>query len=212
MRYNVGDKVRVRCDWMADADDSMIANREVRNKFVGNIYTVTSVEPSPNGDIYFTDAPEDEHGHLYGWYGVQLDPAYSTGGIVAYGASVHGGSSDTILSSKQISKILLGVSPDEPVVENEQGGKQSDTPYGFHLLPARSVFAAAKVAKYGADKYGETFENRNYTKISPQEHVNHAIQHLYAYLLGDTQDDHLEHAIVRCMFAHDTDTRRREGA
>lgn len=205
MKYNVGDKVRVRCNWMADANDSMIADQEARDKFAGNIYTVTSVDSSGlNGDVYFTDAPPDKHGHFYGWYGEQLDPVYSTGGVVPHGSSVPFGSSDTILSPKQVPKVLLGVSPDEPVIENEQGGKQSDTPYGFHLLPVRSVFAAAKVAKYGADKYGETFENRNYTKISPQEHVNHAIQHLYAYLAGDTQDDHLGHAIVRCMFAYDT--------
>lgn len=100
-------------------------------------------------------------------------------------------------------RVLLGVSPDEPVVENEHGGRQSDTPYGFHLLPIDSLFAAARVAKYGADKYGETFSNRNYTKIPVEEHINHAIQHLYAHLAGDTQDEHLAHAIARVLFAYD---------
>lgn len=65
------------------------------------------------------------------------------------------------------------------------------------------MFAAAEVAKYGADKYGETFFDRNYTKIPVEEHINHAIQHLYAYLAGDESDDHLGHAIVRAMFAYD---------
>lgn len=67
------------------------------------------------------------------------------------------------------------------------------------------MFAAAEVAKYGADKYGETIHSRNYTKIPVEEHINHAIQHLYAYLAGDTSDDHLGHAIVRAMFAYDVD-------
>ena len=31
--------------------------------------------------------------------------------------------------------------------------------------------------------------------------MNHAIQHLYAYLAGDTSDNHLAHAILRAMFA-----------
>lgn len=107
--------------------------------------------------------------------------------------------------------VLLGVSPNEPIVTNENGGKQSDTPYGFHLLPIQAMFAAAQTAKYGADKYGETFVNRNYTKISAEEHINHCIQHLYAYLAGDKQDDHLGHAIVRAMFAYEVDHRNKLG-
>lgn len=97
-----------------------------------------------------------------------------------------------------------GVAPDAPITTNAQGGKQSDTPYAFHMLPIGAVFAAAQVAAYGAAKYGETFDSRNYTKIPAQEHINHCIQHLYAYLAGDTQDDHLAHAIVRAMFAYET--------
>lgn len=96
-----------------------------------------------------------------------------------------------------------GLAPDAPVVENQQGGKQSDTPYAFHLLPIDSVFAAAEVAQCGAKKYGESFSDRNYTKIPVEDHINHCIQHLYGYLAGDTSDDHLAHAIVRAMFAYD---------
>ena len=103
--------------------------------------------------------------------------------------------------------MIQGVSPDEPIMQNEHGGKQSDTPYAFHLLPLSSMFAAAEVAAYGAKKYGETFDNRNYTKIPVEDHINHCIQHLYAYLAGDTQDDHLAHAIVRAMFAFDVANR-----
>lgn len=107
-----------------------------------------------------------------------------------------------------MSQVILGVEPDAPIVENEKGGKQSNTPYGFHLLPISALFDAAKVAKYGADKYGETFDKRNYTKIDTIEHLNHAIQHIYAFLAGDKQDDHLGHAIVRLMFAYDVEDRK----
>lgn len=93
---------------------------------------------------------------------------------------------------------------------NEAGGRQSDLPYGFHLLPVRAMFAAAQVAKYGADKYGETIDERNYTRIDPAEHVNHALAHLFAFLAGDESDDHLSHAIVRTQFAYETDAMRRE--
>ena len=111
---------------------------------------------------------------------------------------------------KQPENVIFGVEPDAPVVTNDKGGKQSDTPYGFHLLPISAMFDAAKVAKYGADKYGETFERRNYTKIDEKEHLNHAIQHIYAFLAGDTQDDHLGHAIVRLMFAYDVNNRKQQ--
>ena len=103
---------------------------------------------------------------------------------------------------------VFGVEPDAPVITNQNGGKQSNTPSGFHLLPASALFDAAQVAKYGADKYGETFEQRNYTKIDTIEHLNHAVQHIYAILAGDKQDDHLGHAIVRMMFAYDVEDRK----
>lgn len=98
---------------------------------------------------------------------------------------------------------IHGLDPNVPVVTNSHGGKQSSTPYAFHLLPISSVFAAAEVAAYGASKYGEDFSHRNYTKIPTEDHINHAIQHLYAYLAGDISDDHLAHAVVRTMFAYD---------
>ena len=66
------------------------------------------------------------------------------------------------------------------------------------------------MAQYGAEKYGETRLQRNYTKIPADEHINHAIQHLYAYLAGDTSDDHLGHALVRTMFAFETDRLEKE--
>ena len=64
--------------------------------------------------------------------------------------------------------VILGVQPDVPTEINENGGRQSATPYAFHFLPPHALFAAAEVAKYGAEKYGETLLNRNYKKIPPE--------------------------------------------
>ena len=44
------------------------------------------------------------------------------------------------------SPVIDGVGEDVPVTTNENGGKQSRTPYGFHLLPTSAIFDAAKVA------------------------------------------------------------------
>ena len=104
--------------------------------------------------------------------------------------------------------VILGVQPDVPTEVNEHGGRQSSTPYAFHFLPPHALFAAAEVAKYGAEKYGETLLNRNYKRIPPEEHVNHTVQHLFAYLAGDESDDHLSHAILRAMFAYEIDHER----
>ena len=104
---------------------------------------------------------------------------------------------------------LFGVSPDAPVATNEKGGKQSSSPYAFELLPPFAMFKAAEVARHGADKYGEKFGDRNYVKIDSKSHLNHALQHIYAYLDGDKSDDHLAHALVRLMFAVDMDQREK---
>lgn len=92
---------------------------------------------------------------------------------------------------------IEGVGPDAPVVTNAQGGKQSDSPYRCDLLPPEAVLKVARVLKHGADKYGPN----NWRKLSENDHLNHAIAHIFARLAGDTQDDHLEHAACRLLMA-----------
>ena len=93
--------------------------------------------------------------------------------------------------------MLKGLSKDEPIITNKNGGKQSQTPYGFHLLDAKAMFKLAEVLAYGASKY----ERDNWRKISTEEHINHALQHIFAYMAKDKQDDHLGHAFCRLMMA-----------
>lgn len=89
------------------------------------------------------------------------------------------------------------VGKDLKTIINEHGGAQSEVYYRFDLIDTSAIFALAKVLKEGADKYGEN----NWRKICAGEHINHALIHIYAYLAGDKQDDHLEHAFTRLMFA-----------
>ena len=51
-------------------------------------------------------------------------------------------------------------------------------------------------------------EFREGKRIPAEEHINHAVQHLFAYLAGDESDDHLSHAILRAMFAYEVDHER----
>lgn len=56
----------------------------------------------------------------------------------------------------------------------------------------------AKVLEEGASKYSRN----NWRLISPEDHFNHALIHIYALLEGDTQDDHYAHFLTRiAMFA-----------
>ena len=96
-----------------------------------------------------------------------------------------------------MTKKIDGVGPDVKIATNEKGGKQSDTPYGFHLMDAEASFALAKVLAYGAKRYARD----NWRLVGIEDHLNHALQHIFAWMAGDEQDDHLEHALCRLHFA-----------
>ena len=93
--------------------------------------------------------------------------------------------------------MIPGLGKDASVSVNERGGKQSALPYRFDLIDPHALFALAKVLHMGAEKYGED----NWRNITVREHLNHLLAHVYAYLAGDTQEEHLEHAFCRAMMA-----------
>jgi hypothetical protein len=93
--------------------------------------------------------------------------------------------------------IVRGVSKDEPIVINEQGGGQSRTLYDFTLADPKAMFEMCKVLHEGALKYGAD----NWRLISIREHLNHMLIHAYAYLAGDKSDEHLSHIMCRALFA-----------
>ena len=93
--------------------------------------------------------------------------------------------------------IVPGVSPDQPIVYNEKGGGQSNSPYRMDLVDPKSILEIASVLKHGAEKYGDD----NWKLISTQDHLNHLLVHVYAHLAGDESDKHLAHAACRAIFA-----------
>lgn len=98
-------------------------------------------------------------------------------------------------------KIVPGMGPDTETVSNEKGAKQSHLPYRFDLFDGPSMFKMAEVLHTGAEKYGAD----NWRGIDVESHLNHLIAHAYAYLSGDTSDDHLSHVMCRAMFAQAVD-------
>lgn len=114
---------------------------------------------------------------------------------------------------------IPGVGQDAPVETNANGGRQSASPYFFRGLPPLALVVVAKIMKDAAAKYedpGNVYvdpTDRNWHKIEPWEHEEHALQHMIAHLAGDTQDDHLGHALTRLMMAvHQRETATSRGA
>lgn len=101
------------------------------------------------------------------------------------------------LRQRALGSAIAGVGPDTPTTTNAEGGSQSDVPYRMDLIDARAMFAMAAVLDTGARKYGVD----NWRKISVPEHLNHLLIHTFAYLAGDTSDDHLSHILCRATFA-----------
>ena len=100
--------------------------------------------------------------------------------------------------------MIKGVDKNTPkVLEGE--GHQSPTFYRFDLLDTKAMFKLTETLHLGAEKYGTD----NWRGIPCKSHLNKALIHIYAYLSGDKQDDHLSHAFCRLMFAVATDGKKR---
>ena len=99
---------------------------------------------------------------------------------------------------------LDGVGRDTPIVEHANGYKSSATPYRMDLMPGAALLHLANIMRYGAETHGEN--NRKSGSI--EDHLNKALIHLFAFLDGDEQDDHLGHAAWRTMAALETRLQR----
>ncbi len=91
----------------------------------------------------------------------------------------------------------LNLSDSAPIGENEQGGKSTVLPVRLDLIPTDALFDIGGVFDHGAKKY----EKDNWKKVPVEEHLNHALVHIYAQLKGDKQDNHLGHAATRLIMA-----------
>ena len=97
---------------------------------------------------------------------------------------------------------IAAVGPDAPIVENANGGRQSDCPFSLvHSFPSLAVLRVGAVVKAGLTRY----EPDNWRKIPQRDHLNHALVHMLAYNAGDRSDAHLDHAACRLLFALETE-------
>lgn len=75
----------------------------------------------------------------------------------------------------------------------------------------KAIFYIGEVLQYGATEgnNGKGYPIGNWRLINREDHLNHALIHLFAALAGDNQDDHIGHALCRLHMA--LSTRETEG-
>src|SRR5258708_6806675 len=101
-----------------------------------------------------------------------------------------------------MSNIIQGVGKDAPVETLPGGGRQTTVPARLELIDGVAMMRVGRVLKEGREKYGEDIPGQEQWKLIPvRAHLNKALIHIYSYLAGDTQDEHLDHAFCRIMMA-----------
>lgn len=88
-----------------------------------------------------------------------------------------------------------------PIIRYMVGEIDKDT-MTFEIVnkEAEALVKIAKTLEEGVAKY----PMNNWRLIPEEDHLNHALIHLYALEQGDTQDDHLGHFLTRIMMAYAT--------
>lgn len=77
-------------------------------------------------------------------------------------------------------------------------GLASPVDYRFDLIPPEALMKIAQVM-YEGDVTGHKPDG--WKKMNTVDLVNHAMGHLVKHLQGKVDEDHLSHAMVRCMMA-----------
>jgi hypothetical protein len=80
----------------------------------------------------------------------------------------------------------------------QTGAKRSKLVERYDLLSPIGLQRAAKAAAEGARKYGD-FNNEGGLGVSV--YLNHALAHIFAYLAGNRDEDHLGHLAWNALFA-----------
>ena len=105
------------------------------------------------------------------------------------------------VQAAQQSDVFYGgnpvAAPEDEVEVTPQGGKHTRINRAFHHLDPELMLSLARVWYTGGQKYGRN----NWKQISTEDHLNHALAHVYEFMADPEDTDALEHAISRLMMA-----------
>jgi len=87
--------------------------------------------------------------------------------------------------------------PTDVIETTFTGMRQSKTDERYDLIPPEAIYTLAKVLGEGAIKYGDD----NWKSGTPNQHIHRVIRHCNLYLMGDTSEDHMAHALTRMVMA-----------
>ncbi len=86
---------------------------------------------------------------------------------------------------------------DGETVTNEHGGRQSFTLADYSKVPPQALRLLAQCLGFGARKYGAD----NWKRITIEEHLSHAMNHIQEFRCGDRSEPHLVNTFTRIAMA-----------
>lgn len=100
---------------------------------------------------------------------------------------------------------------EDAITTTPTGMNQSKSEYKFDLIPPEALLAIARVFAEGYEKYDKKAKEEalypdsikpNWMNGTPRQHIGRVMAHLTLWLSGDRTEDHLAHAMVRCIMAY----------
>jgi hypothetical protein len=67
----------------------------------------------------------------------------------------------------------------------------------FDLIPPKSILEVSRILAEGSMRYGLN----HWQSYDAEDHLNHALNHIYQWLNGDRSENHLGNASCRMLFA-----------
>ena len=119
--------------------------------------------------------------------------------------------------TKYASPLVEDPNAPSDIITNDLGAKQSLNTRAWARLPGDSLALISAVLWQGAQKYEDGANGANWRNISWKDHVEHAIEHIFACLECMEHDEfkwaltHLTHAGCRILFALATLNEELEG-